>query len=258
MEVLGRIEQQVEAVSELSRELKGESSYRGLERLVQLTIQSVLDLGLMVLSALDLSANGYRDVATKLNRLSLIGFEDAEMLRDMAGLRNILVHGYVGVNREIVVESSERLPEDAVRLADEILSSSQSQIDDPPKNVSPLAERLRRVLKGRVKAAFIFGSKVKGYSLRGDVDIALYFGRQPDPYRVGGLMSDIRDFLGREDVDILVIDSCENMALAYKAVHGHPVLGSEAEIVELKTKIASQYMDYDRKLSDIKSLMAKD
>lgn len=257
MEVLRRLEQQVDVVRELSEELRGESSYRGVERLVQLTIQALLDLGLMVLSAIGTSPSGYSDVAISLGKLDLLTHKDAELMRAMAGLRNVLVHAYVGTNREIVVESSRRLPEDSVRLADEILSSARRVVDDPPRTVDNLAETLRRVLKDRVRLAFIFGSQVKGYRLKGDVDVALYFGRRPDPYEVGGLVSDIQESLGREDVDVLVIDVCDSVALAYEAVQGKPILGNEAEILQLKTRIASQCMDYNEKLSKVKALLAK-
>ena len=145
----------------------------------------------------------------------------------------------------------------AVGLADKILSSARRVVDDPPRAVDNLAETLRRVLKDRVRLAFIFGSQVKGYSLKGDVDVALYFGRRPDPYEVGGLVSDIQESLGREDVDVLVIDVCDSIALAYEAVQGKPILGKEAEILQLKTKIASQCMDYNEKLNKVKALLAK-
>lgn len=257
MEILRRLEQQVDVVRKLSEELRGESSYRGMERLVQLTIQALLDLGLMLLSAIGTSPTGYRDVAASLGRLDLLTHKDAELMRGMAGLRNVLVHGYVGTNREIVVESSRRLPEDAVRLADEILSSSKRVVDDPPRTVDNLAGKLRRVLKDRVRLAFIFGSQVKGYSLKGDVDVALYFGRRLDPYEVGGLVSDIQESLGREDIDVIVIDVCDDITLVYEAVQGKPIVGNEAEILQLKTKITSQYMDYNEKLSKVKALLAK-
>lgn len=257
MEVLRRLEQQVDVVKKLSKELRGEGSYRGVERLVQLTIQALLDLGLMALSAIGTSPTGYRDVANSLGRLGLLTPKNAALMRAMAGLRNVLVHAYVGTNKEIVIESSRRLLEDAVRLADEILSSAKRVVDDPSRTVDDLAETLRRVLKNRVRLAFIFGSQVKGYSLKGDVDIALYFGRRPDPYEVGGLVSDIQESLGREDVDVLVIDACDSIALAYEAVQGKPIVGKAAEILQLKTKIASQYMDYNEKLSKVKTLLAK-
>jgi len=256
MEILKRLEQQADVVRELSQELRGESSYRGVERLVQLTIQALLDLGLMVLSAIGSTPTGYSDVANSLGRLDLLIPKDVELMRAMAGLRNVLVHAYVGANREIVVESSRRLPEDAVRLANEILTSARRVVNDPPTTVDNLTETLTQVLKDKVRVAFIFGSQVKGYSLKGDVDIALYFGRHPDPYEVGRLVSDIQESLGREDVDVLVIDACDNIALAHEAVQGKPILGDEAEILQLKTKITSQYMDYNETLSKVKARLS--
>ncbi len=107
-----------------------------------------------------------------------------------------------------------------------------------------LAETLGAVLRGRVRLAFLFGSRVKGYSLKGDVDIALFFGRRPDAYEVGGLLCDVQESLRREDVHILVLDDCDNISLAYEALQGKPILGEEADILELRTRMASQYMDY--------------
>jgi len=256
VDLLRRLEQQVDLVRGLSRELEGESSYRGVERLVQLTIQALLDLGLMVLSALGSSPTGYRDVANHLSRLNLLKPEDAELIRSMAGLRKVLVHAYAEANREIVIESSRRLPKDAVRLAEEILSSAKRVVKDPSEPLEDLADKLRGILKGRVRLAFIFGSQVKGYTLRGDLDIALYFGGHPDPYEVGRILFDIQEALGREDIDILVIDGCDDIALVHEALKGRPVLGSEAEVLWLKTKIASQYMDYQEGLGKIEAWLA--
>jgi len=254
VEVLRRIEQQVDVVKELSRELGYESSYRGVERLVQLIIQALLDLGLMVLSAMGSSPTGYIDVAASLGRFGLLSSNDAELMRAMAGLRNVLVHAYVGVNREIVNKSSKELPADAVRIADEILSSARQKLHDPPKAVSDLAETLKRVLKDKVKLAFLFGSQVKGYSLKGDIDLAVYFGKHTAPYEVGALVADLHEALEREDIDVLVIDACDNISLAYEAVQGEPIVGNEVETMRLRTQIASQYMDYKEKLNHIKAL----
>lgn len=52
LKVMGRIDRQVEQVTDLIRELEKEKSYRGTDRLVQLIIQALLDLGLMVITAL--------------------------------------------------------------------------------------------------------------------------------------------------------------------------------------------------------------
>jgi uncharacterized protein YutE (UPF0331/DUF86 family) len=52
LKIIERIDRQVEQVKELVKELDKERSYRGTERLVQLIIQALLDLGLMVITAL--------------------------------------------------------------------------------------------------------------------------------------------------------------------------------------------------------------
>jgi len=66
MEVLKRIKQQASTVKELSIELENEENHRGIERLIHLTLRALLDMGLMVLSAMGISPEGYRDVATSL------------------------------------------------------------------------------------------------------------------------------------------------------------------------------------------------
>jgi hypothetical protein len=253
MKILKRIKQQADVVKELSKELQYESSYRGLERLAQLTIQALLDLGLMVLSATDVSPTGYIDVASSLGKFKFLNSEDAELIRSMAGLRNVLVHAYIGVNREIVKESSKKLPKDAVRLAEKIVSSAKQRIHDPPKTDGNITKALKKTLKDRVKSAFLFGSQVKDYTLKGDIDVAVYFGRHPDPYEVGALVSDIHEALRRKDVDVLILDFCDNLNLAYEAIQGKAIVGDEADTLWLKTKIASQYIDYKEKLHYIKS-----
>jgi len=52
MDVLERIKRQTSLVEELVRELEVEKSYRGVERLIQLVIQALLDLGLMIIATL--------------------------------------------------------------------------------------------------------------------------------------------------------------------------------------------------------------
>jgi len=56
-------------------------------------------------------------------------------MRAIAGLRNILVQGYMGVNREIILGSAKRLPEDTVRLADQILSSANLRVKNLAGNI---------------------------------------------------------------------------------------------------------------------------
>ena len=74
MDVLERIKKQVGLVEELAGELEAEGSYRGLERLIQLTIQALLDLGLMVIAALGHGRpRAYSEIGYLLRELGVLG-----------------------------------------------------------------------------------------------------------------------------------------------------------------------------------------
>jgi len=71
---LERIKKQVSLVEELAGELEAEGSYRGLERLIQLTIQALLDLGLMVIAALGHGRpRAYSEIGYLLRELGVLG-----------------------------------------------------------------------------------------------------------------------------------------------------------------------------------------
>ncbi len=101
------MEQQAELIREFVEELRGEVSYRGIERLVQVIIQALLDLGLMTIAALrGRKPRGYSEVGFVLEELGIINHEQAELLTGVAGLRSMLVHMYAHVNKEKVLEAS--------------------------------------------------------------------------------------------------------------------------------------------------------
>lgn len=89
------------------------TSLLALEHALQRAIQNVLDIAAHILS--DMAVNqweDYREAATKLGEQGVVTSELAERLASMAGLRNILVHGYIDL--------------DVARLA----SLVDSQLDD--------------------------------------------------------------------------------------------------------------------------------
>lgn len=127
MRVRERIKRQVELVEEFTRELEFEKSYRGVERLVQLTIQALLDLGSMIIAVLNAPGpKSYSEIARILRDLGVLGEEDANLLRALADLRNILVHGYAVIDREKIMEFPHRLRSNATRIAHRLLSSVES------------------------------------------------------------------------------------------------------------------------------------
>lgn len=251
LEVRQRIARQREVLMGLVDELKREASYRGIERLVQLVIQALLDLGLMAISALGLrKPASYRDIATVLEEAGLLEHGDAHMLRLMAGLRNILVHAYAHVDKDMVLDASHKLVSDAPRIAGVMLEATKDVRDPrPSREVMELTERmaakLREVLEGRVKAAFLFGGRAKGYVLRGDVDVAVFFGRPYDLYELGELVVDMADALGVDEglIDILVLDHAPP-ELVLEALEGLPILPVKPLLAfELRLRALRELLD---------------
>jgi len=103
LKVIERIDRQVNNVTELLKELEKEKSYRGTKRLVQLVIQALLDLGLMVITALGgKTPKGYSEVGELLSDMGVLGEDDARLLKSMGGMRNILVHAYATIRRDLI------------------------------------------------------------------------------------------------------------------------------------------------------------
>jgi len=119
------------------------------------------------------------------------------------------------------------------------------KVIDPPSVAADLAKSLSRVFKGRVKAALLFGGRAKGYLMKGDYDIAVYFGKPHDLYDLGGLAVDIaRALKVREDeLDVLSLDSAApDMVL--EALEGNPIYVEDAYILfELKLKALMESLD---------------
>jgi len=64
---------------------------------LQLCIQVVLDIGNHILSAAGISVQEYADIFSELARLKVIPGDYARSIKGMAGLRNLLVHEYAGI-----------------------------------------------------------------------------------------------------------------------------------------------------------------
>lgn len=100
---------------------------RACERLLQITIETVMDVCNTIVSQLKLGLPSQEeDVFTKLKEKKILSAKMADTLNDMRGFRNILVHKYGVVNDEIVFEMlSERL-EDFEKFKEEVLSFLKS------------------------------------------------------------------------------------------------------------------------------------
>ncbi len=72
---------------------------------LQIAIQAALDIGSHIISDLRLGEPGsYRDVFQLLVKSGWLPAELAQSMRNMAGFRNVVVHGYEAVDSEVVRE----------------------------------------------------------------------------------------------------------------------------------------------------------
>ncbi len=67
---------------------------------LQLSIQVILDTGNHILAEKGISIKEYADIFPELARLGVIPKNYAENIKGMAGLRNLLVHEYTGIELE--------------------------------------------------------------------------------------------------------------------------------------------------------------
>lgn len=249
MRVKARILQQVKLVEDLVKELDVEKSYRGVERLVQLIIQALLDLGLMAISSLGVRRPAsYSEVGSILYELGILGPEDSKILKSMVGLRNILVHAYSTVDRAKVLEFAERLKLDAMHITSTIVENVGDQGIDPASDadVRNTVEKLAKHLRGRVKIAYLFGGRAKGYTVRGDYDIAVLMEGGCDLYKLGELQIELANIIGVEEdkVDILCLNSAPPQ-LVLEALDGIPIIDDSKEVFELKMRALREVLDLE-------------
>jgi len=249
LKVVERLERQVKLIRELAGELKVEASYRGIERLVQVTIQALLDLGLMSVAALGgRKPSRYSEVGFVLYELGIIDPSQAETFRAMAGLRNILVHMYASVDKEKVMEASRKLIRDAVEISEAILSAVKSKGVDPSGtedlDLAEAVAKLRKVLEGRVLLAYLFGGRVKGYRLKGDYDVAVMMPENYTLYDLGFLHVEAAEALGvdEEAVDVVSLNSAPP-ELVLEALSGIPIVDNPEKRLELEVKALMELLD---------------
>jgi len=128
-----------EVISELTR-LAGidpdrlranRSEMWAVERGLQLGAEILLDIGNHILVAeYGVSSREYGDIFRRLAERKVISQSLAERLDGLAGFRNILVHDYLDLDKERVLENLRRAPKDFSELAREIrdwLGTSRAQ-----------------------------------------------------------------------------------------------------------------------------------
>jgi uncharacterized protein YutE (UPF0331/DUF86 family) len=113
-----RLEEVVSRLEELAR--RGDPTLRAdfreewaRERGLQLAAEIAFDIGNHILSAhFGISAHDYEDIIARLGEVGVIESGLRERLKGLGGFRNILVHGYLVLDAERVVEGLQRAPAD--------------------------------------------------------------------------------------------------------------------------------------------------
>ena len=95
---------------------------RSCERLLQLSIEAVIDICKLFVSGMRLGLPAEEnDLFDKMQKKKLLSKEMAVTLKEMKGFRNVLVHEYAAVNDELVFKAIKTKLKDFRRFKKEIL-----------------------------------------------------------------------------------------------------------------------------------------
>lgn len=70
---------------------------------LQIAVQHIADIGGHILTNQNLAVpESYKEIIIEMGRNKVIPFEFADQIKGMAGLRNVIVHGYLSVDPELI------------------------------------------------------------------------------------------------------------------------------------------------------------
>jgi len=129
--ILGKIDELDNYLSELSQiipkdfvEYQKVEKKRSCERLLQLCVECLIDICKLFVTGLRLGLPSEEtDLFDKMQKKEIISESLVSILKEMRGLRNILVHEYATVNDKIVFETLKTKLKDFQKFRKEILSS---------------------------------------------------------------------------------------------------------------------------------------
>ncbi len=120
------------------------------------------------------------------------------------------------------------------------------------------AELLSSALAGfpGLVTAYHFGSSARGES-SGDVDVAVLMKSPPDHEVIGALLAAIQDALGRDDVDLVILNSATPI-LAFEAISGRRIATADVEAAAaFESLTAREYEDEWARMQRAQRLAAK-
>lgn len=124
---LKELEQNLIYLKQISYEINSENlkedmiRYWGIERGIQISIESVIDIGNIIISVSGKEKpNTYRETMLKLSELGVVSKEFSQRLANMTGFRNILVHDYTRVDEEIIINILKKDIDDFIKYNIEV------------------------------------------------------------------------------------------------------------------------------------------
>ena len=215
----------------------GRGNVYAVERLAQLVSQVILDFAAVLASKrLRRKPETYRDLARWLSQVTDPSLE--EFLEGVAGFRNILVHMYADIDREMELRAFEEL---AARVPD--LMRHLSELADDPCLDHVREKVRRRAPELGIRLAFVFGSLARD-GCGNDVDLAVKLEEAPKSMLdIGRLQVELEDLLGAP-VDLVVLNLEVDPVLAKTIVdEGVLIYGDEGEAEEEILKLYRKFLD---------------
>jgi len=250
-----RLKSQVESVRKYFNEFieyrrTGKSIY-AIERLAQLLIQSILDFGAMLTVYMGLEKpETYRGIMKLIAEKLGLSRSDQEFLVRLAGFRNILVHAYTKIDRELEEKTFSEIEERIAKIVSSIENYIEKTSVDP--QVTELSRRLEKVFrKHNVKFAFLFGSIArKGFGR--DYDIAVYMDLK-NLLELGELIVDIAEALGvNEDrIDLVHLNTAPPNIIYTILLEGKLIHGNKEEALDYLYKKYLEILDINEQYRTI-------
>lgn len=130
----------------------------------------------------------------------------------------------------------------------------EKNVDPEERDIKEIVEKLSKILREKVRAAYLFGGRTKGYSLKGDYDIAVLMKEDYNLYELGEIQATIAEALetNEEKVDIICLNNAPPN-LIIEALNGIPIIEEKPEeTLNLKIKALTELLDLNETIKKIK------
>ncbi|MCE4621199.1 MAG: DUF86 domain-containing protein [Desulfurococcales archaeon] len=227
----------------------GRERIYAVERLAQLIAQGILDYAAILAAREEGAKPGtYKGLAEWLSKR--LGLPDhlRSFLVGLAGFRNILVHLYAEMDRDLEEKAFEEIERSVPPILDylERTAGGDPCIEDVRRSIGEVAKRYG------LRYALVFGSIARRGCGR-DVDVAIKLGRIPESMiEVGRIQAELEEALG-SSVDVVILDLPIDPVLAKAIVdEARIVYGDQGEALRDMLNLYKAYLDYVEEAKKLK------